>query len=153
MKDDFDWLLFVHKNMKNCDNTISVNSLSAKTMMKWTSDCAIMHRPESKTYRCVCVSGWSRSAGRSVSADGGAVITTAAADGGRSALAGARGETTGTHHSFTLHSSFSYSFGYSSPILLPFSSNASLCTFFPLLFSPLHHESSWCLCIAAAITR
>lgn len=44
----------------------------------------------------VFVPGWCGCARLSVSADGGAVITAAAADGGWSALVGAGGETTGT---------------------------------------------------------
>lgn len=64
----------------------------------------------------MCLSGWSGSAGRSVSADGGAVITTAAADGGRPALVGAGGETTGTDP--TTFSSFSSSCLFS-PVPFP----------------------------------
>lgn len=44
----------------------------------------------------MCFSGWCGSALWSVSAYGGAVVTAAATDGGRSALVRAGGETTGT---------------------------------------------------------
>lgn len=66
----------------------------------------------------VCLSGWSGCARRSVSADGGAVIAAAAADGGRSALVGAGGETTGTDPS-TFTSYFSAQFPFFLSSFLP----------------------------------